>query len=36
VAVMDDMTGAGLITYGARTYESGAGQFGNPCGIVAR
>jgi hypothetical protein len=34
VAVMDDMTGAGLQVLG--TNGDGRGQFGNPCGIVAR
>jgi hypothetical protein len=34
VTGMDDMTGAGLQTLGSD--GDGPGQFGNPCGIVAR
>jgi hypothetical protein len=34
IAVMNDMTGAGLVTLGSA--GDGKGQFGNPCGIVAR
>jgi hypothetical protein len=34
IVVMNDMTGAGLVALGSA--GSGKGQFGNPCGIVAR